>query len=427
MKIAGVCTAYHEADILPWTVQHLLAEGIDHVWIEVPLGDRETIAAMKGIDNCTVTPYLELYHDQPHSINRMANQAASYFGEELWIVPFDADEFWYATDLNKTIRQVLEETEPDIGVLENYMYQHHDWNSREWELKPMGKVAYRFHPDASIRPGNHGVDNVPGTPVRLNTIAIREIQYQSFEHFCRKVEERNRTLDPKAGPYQGIHMTKLKGMSEWKLAIEWEKMETSPLIWDPIPSRIVPPEHLSPPIEHLSIDKLFEVMINTPCDISGHMERLRELSTGKRVLEIGVNTGMSTIAFMAGKPSEMFSVDITRVRVRPEIQQIWDDSEEDRYFVLGDDLELANWFEGDLFDVVFIDTTHTMRQTVQEFVAYEPKVKPGGCMIWHDTESYPEEALALQHCMHVLEESGRVPTHVEKYSHSQGLWVIWLP
>jgi hypothetical protein len=415
MKIAGVCTAYHEASVLPWTVEHLLAEGVDHVWVEVPEGDHETVAAMRGVEGCTITAKHEEFHDQPGSITRMAGQAAACFGEELWIIPFDADEFWFATSPTENIRTALEGVKPDVGVLKVGMFQQRDWHWREVPFKPMPKVAYRYHPAAKIRPGNHSIEDVPGK-LSYSLLTIREIQYQNFEHFCRKVEERNRTLDPNAEPKQGVHMTRLADASESKLAVEWEKLIAEPVIWDPIPSLIRPPEHLAPPVEKLPINQLFELMKDTPTDICGHMERLRELATGKHVLEIGVNTGMSTIAFTAGRPKTLQSVDIDTPRWRPEVSKT--------DFWQGDSLDFPG---SGPWDVVFIDTDHTMRQTVLELTKYAPKVAPGGCLVLHDTESCPQVALAIQHFLHVLREQDREPTKIETYSHSMGLTVIWLP
>jgi hypothetical protein len=415
MRIAAVCTAYHEADILPWTVEHLLAEGIDHVYVEVPFGDRETIAAMRGISDITITEMEETYHDQPAAIRRMAAEAGAD-----WILPFDADEFVIANSPTQNIRQAIEALPDDVGQIRIGMFQQRDWNWREVPFKPMPKVAYRWNPEAHVSPGNHSVEGVQGESA-YNVLTIREIQYRSFEHFCRKVEERNRTLDPNAGPSQGIHMTKLKDHSVWKLGVEWEKLNATPVIWDPIPSQIRPPEHLAPPVELLPMDKLFTVMVNTPCDIHGHMERLRELAAGKRVLELGVNTGMSTIAFMAGEPTLLDSVDIAEPRVRPELLETsWE-------YEVANDLDIVGTLDTGEYDVIFIDTDHTMRQTVEELKAYEPKVAPGGCLVLHDSESSPEVALAIAHFLYVLDERGRTPTKIEKYSHSEGLTILWLP
>lgn len=429
MKIAAVCTAYHEADILPWSVEHLLAEGVDHVYIEVPLGDRETIAAMRGIHDVTITPMVELYHDQPASINRMARKSArataafDFNNEDVWILPFDADEFWFACRPDQNIRQALKAVPPEVGVLKVGMLQQRDWHYREGVFKPLPKVAYRWCPEADIGLGNHSVAGVPGED-RYNVLSLREIQYRSFEHFCRKVEERTRTLDPNADPTQGFHITQHSGKSEEELRKAWEALCEPAVTWDPIPSRIRPPVHLAPPLELLPIEKLFDQFLTEPNDMCGHMERLRDLAKDKRVLELGVNCGVSTVAFMAGHPKDLLSVDITPPRVRPEV-----DADREWDCLISDDLdpELIGEFVPGEWDVIFIDTSHTMRHTVEELKTYEPFLAPGGCFIMHDTESIPEVSLAIQHFLHVLRDRGREPTRIEKYSHSEGLQIIWLP
>lgn len=417
MKIAAVCTAYHEQDILPWTVEHLLSQGIDHIYIQCPEGD----TYYQLIDREQVSLYCEPeeFHDQPKTINLLAG-IASDLGAE-WIIPFDADEFVYSMDISKTIKEALEELSDDVGVCYIGMQQQRDWWWREVPWKPATKIAYRWCPTAKVGPGNHGIEGVPGE-AKFNVLALREIQFRNFEHFCRKIDERLATLDPNPFPNQGFHITKHRGKSRSQLEGEWKKLMAEPVIWDPIPTTITPPEHLAPPVDELPINELFELMRHTPTDIHGHMDRLRELAAGKFVLELGVNTGMSTIAFWAGNPFHLFSVDINQPRWRPEVST--------PNFCQEDSLTFAQKYENDttgsLWDVVFIDTSHTMRQTVEELKAYEPKVKPGGCLVLHDTES-PEVALAIKHFLYVLDERGRTPTNVERYTHCEGLTIIWLP
>lgn len=412
MKIVAVCTAYHENDILPWTIEHLLAEGVDEVWIADPNPEDQ------------VTPFAspvywvkddKTFHDQPYWIDRLAAIA-----EADWIIPFDADEFWCATSPVQTIRTALEALPPEVGTVFVGMMQQRDWWWREVPWKPASKVAYRWNPEAHIGPGNHGVEGVPGESV-FNVLFLREIQFRSFEHYCRKVRERNATLDrelQKKIPELGFHMTRLDGASEDKLAQEWSKLMAEPVIWDPIPSKITPPVHLAPPVEPLPIDDLFDLMKSQPHDIVGHMDRLKEIAAGAAVLELGVNTGMSTVAFTAGKSPRLFSIDIDRPRWRPEVT--------DTHFLQDDSLNAVGAFPSHSFDVVFIDTSHTLRQTVEELKAYEPKVAPGGCLVLHDSEQ-PEVALAIQHFMHVLTARHREPTKVERYTHSNGLTILWLP
>ena len=121
---------------------------------------------------------------------------------------------------------------------------------------------------------------------------------------------------------------------------------------------------------------------------------------------------MSTIAWLS-TGVQVESCDIGNVRVRPEVEihPNWS-------LRIGDDLE----WNPDPCLVIFIDTTHTYRQTLNELKKFWPLVLPGGCLIFHDTVSYAEESRAIRHWLHTLEEK---PSHSEHYEHDNGLGVFW--
>lgn len=49
--------------------------------------------------------------------------------------------------------------------------------------------------------------------------------------------------------------------------------------------------------------------------------------------------------------------------------------------------------EGAQADVLFIDGDHTYRAARQDFTAYAPMVRPGGLIVLHDTQGYPDNDL----------------------------------
>jgi Methyltransferase domain len=410
MKIAAVCTAYHEADILPWTIEHLLTQGVDEILIEMPFPILES--DVPEIDDPRVKWLIEaeLFHDQPRIIKSLGDQS-----EADWIIPFDADEFVYAPDPMETIRDVLEAIPPEFTSITMPSYKHRNWWWREVGPPSMPKVAYRYTSDVSVGPGNHTLTGLPPDAIRVdNALMIREIQYRSFEHFTRKVEERSRTIDPSFGPEMGHHIRQHAGKSQVELEAAWDEMNRVPIVWDPIPSPITPPLHLAPNYEHYEMPELLELMKAEPNDIAGHLERLREIvyETGTdRVVECGVCTGMSTIAFLStGVPVE--SCDVGNVRVRTEVVMAPNWS-----LHIGSDLD----WSPEPCKVIFIDTTHTYRQTAEELKRYWPLVLPGGCLIMHDTVSYAEEMRAIRHWMHTVSDI----RSTEFYEHDNGLGVFW--
>ena len=119
-------------------------------------------------------------------------------------------------------------------------------------------------------------------------------------------------------------------------------------------------------------------------DIRDHLPRLfDEASGGKQVIELGVRGGNSAAAFLAAVESDgghVWSVDI----LEPQVPRDWFDSPL-WTFTLGDDLAVVDQLP-DGVDVVFVDTSHTFAQTCAEIAAYVSKLKPGGVMLFHDTE-----------------------------------------
>jgi glycosyl transferase family 2/methyltransferase family protein len=417
VKIAAVCTAYHEADILPWTIKHLLAEGIDSVYIETPMDDVDTQAvALRA--GAIVIPMDEEFHDQPDSINLLAALAHQELGDDLWILPFDADEFVYSPNHSETIRETLSNLPDHINSGTIAPYQQHDW----WHCEPqpkLRKVFYRWHPDVKVTPGNHGLTGLDPDGILIhNGLFLREMQYRSFDHFCRKVEERSRTIDPSFGDEMGWHIRQHAGKSRRELLQVWDDYTRIPTIWGPIPSHADLPanDYQAYDDEVYPMYTLMEKMINTPCDIAGHLKTLYNLvaeTETRFVIELGVNTGMSTIAFLAaGKP--VHSVDYAGFRfVRPEVSHssLW-------WPYQCSDME---WEAPDPCKLIFVDTSHEYKHTLAELERYWPLLLPGGAMAWHDTETCPEQTKAMKHWLHTVDDVARIDT----YEGWNGMQVIW--
>lgn len=231
--IAGVATCRNEADIIEASVLHMLAEGVDHLWLYDGMSTDDTRDILAGLPvtvlDDDVQPY---FHRQPLLTTELAHLAGAAGAE--WVVPWDIDEFWFSP--TGTIADTLRVLPDDVGRVAADMYQHLDFDWREPHAKPLPKMAFRYHLKANVHNGNHDVDGIPG--YRANGhLQIREVQYRGFEHFCHKIADRCATLDPSLAPTEGSHHTKYRGWTAEQLEPEWAALVARATVHDPIPTR----------------------------------------------------------------------------------------------------------------------------------------------------------------------------------------------
>lgn len=133
-----------------------------------------------------------------------------------------------------------------------------------------------------------------------------------------------------------------------------------------------------------TIGELYAHACRTPSDIYEHLPTFVDLchrTHATKVIELGVRGGVSTLAWLHGlaaNDGHLWSVDVNPAPGLPTGR--WT-------FRLGDDCHpdvLADL--PDQVDVVFIDTSHAYDHTVNELALYEPKLRPGGRFVLHDTE-----------------------------------------
>lgn len=142
----------------------------------------------------------------------------------------------------------------------------------------------------------------------------------------------------------------------------------------------------------------------------------------RRIIELGVRSGNSTCAFLAGlehSGGELWSVDTDP----PQVPDEWHLLESWHVLVADDRSAEARGFCPAGADVLFIDTSHYYEHTLAELRLYVPKVRPGGVILLHDTDpqEWPDVSRALRdYCAEVA---------LEWYDHPfwHGLGVIEIP
>ena len=138
----------------------------------------------------------------------------------------------------------------------------------------------------------------------------------------------------------------------------------------------------------VTLDDLYKDVIKHPMNMSVFGEKdiitnlLIAMNT-QQMIELGVQTGQSTIIFLKALQStggKLWSCDVDPLHGR--IATI--DPQPNWTFTKGNDLDTVVDAPEDC-DVIFIDTFHQYEHTIKEIKAYKKHLKPGGIFLLHDT------------------------------------------
>lgn len=230
--IAGVATVYNEADIIGLSIRHLLNEGVDRIWIAHGPSTDDTGDILAEFPEVTVVDDTDDRHYQPKWINHLVGLAGEAGAE--WVVPFDADEFWYPTEA-ADLKEAFAGVPADVRKLFVRQFMHRDWDHCYVDYPTLGKVCFRYAPGIEVSNGNHDV-NLPGGTAGV--VDLRELQFRSFDHLARKCRERVDRIDPSLPETDGAHQRVLAALSPEDLRAEWERRQGFSVRYDPIPARV---------------------------------------------------------------------------------------------------------------------------------------------------------------------------------------------
>lgn len=236
-EVWGVTMVKNEQDIIGSCLRHLVEQGVDHLLIADNMSDDETPAILAEL--AASNPRIHLARDiepayyQSEKMTRLARAAQSAGAD--WIIPFDADEFWFSeegslaefferatADTNRppAVRALLHDTiptgSPDVSP-EDQTYV------MDSTPTPPGKVAFKAHRLAMMIMGNHGVKLVGGIAPGLR---IAHLLYRSPEQIARKARQGVAAVDEANGPdYVGAHWRALDALDDEHIARVWEGMQ----------------------------------------------------------------------------------------------------------------------------------------------------------------------------------------------------------
>ena len=230
--IAAVATTYNEQDLISKTISHLLGNGVDRIWCADASTDA-TRLLLAQFPQVTIIDDNYAYHSQPHWIEALTQSAREENAE--WVIPFDADEFWYAQD-GRTIKEALADLPDSTAVCVAAPFQHVDFEHREPDHAAMSKMMFRPTPGITIANGNHNLGGYDGD-LNFETLAIREVMFRSLGHMVEKSALRVERLDPSLPDGDGQHQKDIHAMDAAGQAREWEARKARAAVLDPIPYR----------------------------------------------------------------------------------------------------------------------------------------------------------------------------------------------
>lgn len=203
MRTVAVTMVRDEADVIGATLRQMLRQ-VDAVIVADNGSVDDTRAIVEAIavehsDRVTVLDDPEPAYMQSQKVTELARRARLDLGAE-WVVPFDADEWWYSPF--GRIADVLAGIAPQWLVAPATLYDHvatgqddpSDSNPttrlgwRRVTPAPLPKVACRWRIDLTIEQGNHAA-TYAGRPTVIpdRLLVVRHFPYRSVEQLLRKV------------------------------------------------------------------------------------------------------------------------------------------------------------------------------------------------------------------------------------------------
>ncbi|WP_343997768.1 glycosyltransferase family 2 protein [Nocardioides furvisabuli] len=230
-SVWAVAMVKNEADIIGQTIDHLRGQGVDGVLVVdngSTDGTRELLRTMADGAFLHVGDDREPAYYQAPKMQFLARWAARQGAD--WIVPFDADEWWFGPHLSlaETLRDC--KTPMATAVIHNVFPEpgSSEAVASGWRVDTdparLEKVAYRTHPLAALHHGNHGVSR-PGRVSQI--LRILHVPWRSEQQFRSKIATGAAALrlaGPRAPGPGADHWRDLDGQSVDELGIIWREM-----------------------------------------------------------------------------------------------------------------------------------------------------------------------------------------------------------
>lgn len=219
-RVWAVSMMRDEADVAEHVVRHMAGQQVDGILIADNLstdGTRDILESLVGRLPCplVIVDDNEKGYYQSRKMTLLAERAVERGA--TWIVPFDADEIWHATDhIGRLLREAPDYVHVSPAPLYNYMptsvdpegvsFERIQWRIRE--RAPLPKVAFRWQTNCVIEQGNHNVKlpRYGDQRERLGKLTVAHFPWRSFEQYKRKVSNGSEAYRATDLPEdQGLH------------------------------------------------------------------------------------------------------------------------------------------------------------------------------------------------------------------------------
>lgn len=229
MILAGVSMMRDEADIAGWVASHMASE-CDFVLVADHRSVDGTRAILEEIPGVEVRRAGEATYDQAGIMMRLVAEAAERGAD--WVIPFDADEWWYAE--RGTMRDALAGIDgfqtravtyelvpqPDDPTDGNPFLRVRRFRPWDPTMPENRKIAFRPARDRRLLQGNHGLLDHPIAPE--GPLRVRHLPYRDYAQATAKLRRGKKILETSGLPEGwGWHWRRWGSYSDEELRSWW--------------------------------------------------------------------------------------------------------------------------------------------------------------------------------------------------------------
>lgn len=225
-SVWGITMVRNEEDVIENVLRHQVSQGISPILVADNKSNDETpniLARLaKELPIFIIKDSLDAYH-QAEKMTALSRIAYKHGAQ--WIVPFDADEMWFAK--GSTVAEFL--VSSHLCISNAAMYNVYPGSSgavakMDSTQQPMGKVAFRATYFALLGIGNHLVYR---SGEAGDGLFIAHLPWRNIEQLQRKVRQGRQALESASLPINmGSHWRALAALTDEEVQRLWSCIQT---------------------------------------------------------------------------------------------------------------------------------------------------------------------------------------------------------